>query len=90
MQVASVLAPLGGIVLWDFAPTLITLVAAHDDFAPRHVNARSFHFLFPVDERLERITIVNIVNHDYAICVLVKLGSNEFVFFVAREIKEVN
>jgi len=90
MQVTAVLAPLDCVILGDLSTALITLIATNDDFAPGHVNAGALHFLLPVHEWLERITIVNIINHDYAISIFIELSSDEFVFFIAGEIKEID
>jgi hypothetical protein len=43
-----------------------------------------------MDKGTERISIVDIIDHNYAVGVFVEVSADHFVLFVSRKIKEVN
>ena len=90
IAVAPLLRPLLGVFHLHFAAFRVALIAANDDFDSVHFDAATLHFFFPVDKGTERVTIIDVENHNDARGVRVEFSSYQFVVLVATQIEETN
>jgi hypothetical protein len=69
----------------------IALVSTNDYFKPCHIDAASLtHFILPMHERIERVSIVQIEDHQAATSICIKFLPNQLVVFVPRHIEKVD
>lgn len=88
--VTSFGAPLSNISRVHFSSRCVTFVSTNDDFDSIDVDTISTHLFLPVDQGLETVFVINIIDHDNAICIFIEILANQSIFIITRKVEKVD
>jgi len=89
MLIATFGAPCLGVFKIYLSAFSVAFVPANDCLYASHVNPIFLHFFLPVNEWRERVFVVYIIDHYNSVWIFVEVSSDQFIIFVATQVKEI-